>query len=66
MADPDREAVARIIKYGGARPSLYLNYRSKYNDVWARPDLQEQYKYLTYYPEGDLIGSRVSLLNDGS
>ena len=41
---PDREAVARIIKYGGARPSLYFNYRSKYNDVWVRPDLQEQYR----------------------
>ena len=63
---PDREAVARIIKYGGDRPSLYFNYRSKYNDVWARPDLQEQYKYLTYYPEGNLIGFRVPLLDDGS
>ncbi len=33
-------------------PSLYFNCRSKYDDVWARPDLQEQYKYLAYYPEG--------------
>jgi len=59
---PDREAIARIIKYGGDRPTLRFNYRSTYNEVWERPDLQEQYRYLTQYPEVGSEGAVVSLL----
>ena len=59
---PDRESIARIVKYGGDRPSLLFNYRSRYNEIWERPDLQEQYRYLTRYPEGDREGAVVSLL----
>ena len=59
---PDREAVGRIIKYGGDRPTLLFNYRSKYNEVWERPDLQEKYRYLARYPEAGRAGAVVSLL----
>ena len=58
---PDRQAIARIVKYGGANPELYFNYKSRYNDVWARPDLQEKYGYRAFYPEGDRVGQTVSL-----
>ncbi len=61
---PDRQAIARVIKYGGDRPRLYFNYRSRYNDVWARPDLQEKYQYAAYYPEGTSAGRTVALLAD--
>jgi hypothetical protein len=66
FSHPDREAIARIIKHGGSRPSLHFNYRSKYNEVWARPDLQEQYGYVAFYPEGDMEGHQVELLADGT
>jgi beta-lactamase superfamily II metal-dependent hydrolase len=59
---PDREAIGRIIKYGGDRPSLLFNYRSKYNEVWERPDLQEKYGYLARYPEAGREGAVVPLL----
>ena len=62
FAHPDREAIARIIKYGGNRPTLYFNYKSKTNEVWARADLQEQYRYLTCYPERAVGGIKVPLL----
>jgi hypothetical protein len=59
---PDRQAIARILKYGGANPALHFNYRSPYNEVWAREDLQGKYRYSAHYPEGDRKGSTVSLL----
>jgi len=62
---PDRQAIARIIKYGGPNPELHFNYRSRYNEVWARPDLQEKYHYRAFYPEEGQAGKRVSLLGDG-
>ena len=48
---PDREAIGRIIKYGGERPELHFNYRTRYNEVWKRPDLQERYGYSARYPQ---------------
>lgn len=59
---PDREAIGRIIKYGGARPTLYFNYRTRYNDVWAQPALQERYAYSAVYRRDEDPGSLVSLL----
>ena len=59
---PDREAIGRIIKYGGDRPSLFFNYRSRYNEIWERPDLQEKYRYATHYPEAGREGAVVALL----
>jgi hypothetical protein len=61
FSHPDRQAIARIIKYGGPKPELYFNYRSRYNEVWARPDLQEKYGYRAIYPEGDRAGNKISL-----
>jgi beta-lactamase superfamily II metal-dependent hydrolase len=58
---PDREAVARAIKYGGAKPEICFNYRSSDNKVWAREDLKERYGYEAFYPEKGLEGIRVSL-----
>jgi beta-lactamase superfamily II metal-dependent hydrolase len=63
FSHPDREAIARIIKYGGDRPTLYFNYRSETNKIWERPDLQEKYRYLTYYPESGVGGIKLPLLS---
>ncbi len=59
---PDREAIGRIIKYGGERPELHFNYRTRYNEVWERPDLQERYAYSARYPQDGQSGAAVSLL----
>jgi hypothetical protein len=61
FAHPDRQAIARIIKYGN-RPSIYFNYKSTYNEVWARPDLQERYGYSASYPGAGRKGCVVSLI----
>lgn len=58
---PDREAVARSIKYGGDKPTICFNYRSDDNEVWAREDLQDKYGYGAAYPEEGEEGIRVSL-----
>jgi hypothetical protein len=64
---PDRQAVARTIKYGKYReihPMVHFNYRSRYTEVWSRPDLQEKYEYTAHYPETEAPGLRISLLAD--
>ena len=48
---PDREAIGRIIKYGGERPRLYFNFKTKLNDVWADRALQEKYGFESVYPD---------------
>jgi len=58
---PDREAIARLIKYGGERPTLCFNYRSEHNEVWQREDLKEKYSYEVAFPEEGEAGLRVSL-----
>jgi beta-lactamase superfamily II metal-dependent hydrolase len=62
---PDRQAIARLIKYGGQegqRPKLYFNYKSQYNEVWSEPELREKYDYSASYPPADQPGTVVSLL----
>jgi len=59
---PDRETIGRILKYGGAAPSLHFNYRTRYNEVWDRPDLREKYAYTAIFPAPETSGLGVSLL----
>jgi hypothetical protein len=59
---PDREAVARVIFYGGKNPKLIFNYRSEMNGFWGEPVLRDKYAYQTDYPDnGEAGGKRVSL-----
>ena len=53
---PDRQAVARVIKWGGAQPELSFNYRTKYNDIWDGKPLREQHGYTVSYPAPDAEG----------
>jgi hypothetical protein len=48
---PHRPTISRLVTLGGPRVELLFNYAGKDNDVWARPDLQERYRYSTTYPE---------------
>lgn len=53
---PDRQAVARVIKWGGAQPELSFNYRTRYNDVWDGKPLRERFGYKVSYPASDAEG----------
>ncbi|HKA40100.1 MAG TPA: hypothetical protein VKD25_10035 [Burkholderiales bacterium] len=53
---PDRQAVARVIKWGGPQPELSFNYRTQYNGVWDSKPLREQYGYKVSYPASDAEG----------
>jgi beta-lactamase superfamily II metal-dependent hydrolase len=58
---PDREAMARVILYGGKRPTLCFNYRSPLNELWDAPALKARYDYRTEYPPEGQAGLRVPL-----
>lgn len=42
---PDRETIARVVKYGGDAPALVFNYESDQNRVWSDRQLIEKWKY---------------------
>lgn len=50
---PTREAIARLLAFGGPNKTLYFNYDNKFTDIWKDFDLQQDYDYLAAYPEGD-------------
>lgn len=47
---PDKEAVARVIKFGGKDHELIFNYRSEFNEVWRDANLMAQHRYRVSYP----------------
>lgn len=53
---PDRQSVARVIRWGGTQPELTFNYRTRYNDMWDGKPLREQYGYKVAYPASDAEG----------
>jgi hypothetical protein len=58
---PTAEAIARVLKFGGAGKTLYFNYASDYTSLWDDDELKEEYDYGVEYP-GDEDGTlRVSL-----
>jgi hypothetical protein len=62
---PDRQAIARILKYGGDRKELFFNYNSTFNQVWgdaALASVRERYNCSTTYPSPDQQGIVVPLL----
>jgi len=62
FSHPDREAIARVIKYSAEKPSLHFNYRTRFNEVWDRPDLREKHGYTAHYPAEGKAGLKTSLL----
>ena len=50
---PDREAIARILKYGksGNRPTqLVFNFKTKFTSVWDSAALKQKWSYTTTFP----------------
>jgi beta-lactamase superfamily II metal-dependent hydrolase len=47
---PDREAIARVVKYGGAGAALVFNYESDQTRVWKSGALGAQWGFSARYP----------------
>jgi hypothetical protein len=58
---PDREAVARVIKFGGPDPELVFNYRTEFNRIWDSTLLMEQHHYRVSYPGTGEEGQAIDL-----
>jgi hypothetical protein len=58
---PDGEAIARVIRDGGAGVKLHFNYRSEFNETWAALGLQRKHGYSTRYPADDGAGIQLEL-----
>lgn len=49
---PDPEAVARVILYGGPRPILTFNCRTKFTEPWANPAYLRRHRYSVEFGDG--------------
>ncbi|MCU7931229.1 MAG: MBL fold metallo-hydrolase [Candidatus Thiodiazotropha sp. (ex Codakia rugifera)] len=58
---PDQAAIARVIKYGGNMHSLFFNYETKYNKVWANTSLQQNRGYRAQFPVHNEKGISIEL-----
>ena len=58
---PDPEAVQAVIKGSRRKPTLWFNYRSKFNKRWEAGSKQPGAKYATRYPPGNKAGIVVKL-----
>jgi len=48
---PTAEAIARVLKYGGANKTLFFNYDSDYTRLWNDDDLRRDYDYKVKFPK---------------
>ena len=55
---PHRMAIARLLKYGGAK-EIVFNYRSHYTRDWDNDDLKTKWSYLPVYSADGEDGSVV-------
>jgi beta-lactamase superfamily II metal-dependent hydrolase len=58
---PDREAIARIIKYAHPNSELIFNYQTQYNQIFDDAYLKQKYRYTTTYPELNQKGQILNL-----
>jgi len=58
---PDKSTIESIIKGARKRPTLWFNYRSKFNEKWESKSNKATSKYDTRYPQRDKGGICISL-----
>lgn len=58
---PDREAIQAVIAGSRRKPTLWFNYRSKFNQRWEAPSKKSGAKYATRYPPRNQSGIVVKL-----
>jgi beta-lactamase superfamily II metal-dependent hydrolase len=58
---PDREAIAKIIKYSTPNPELIFNYNNEYTQIWDDARQKQKYSYTTTYPSVSEKGKIINL-----
>ena len=58
---PDKEAVARVIKYSGTKPELIFNYETGHNNIWNSSELMSKHNYTVQYPESGNQGVKIDI-----
>jgi len=58
---PDREAVARVIKFGGPQPELLFNYQTQFSAIWENRSLKRRYGYSVVFPAAGGAGLGLEL-----
>lgn len=58
---PDREAIARLVRYGGTKPSIHFNYVSEFNEIWMDSDMGAGIDYVAHYPEEGIEGCVIDV-----
>jgi hypothetical protein len=58
---PDREAIARVIRFGGSEPELLFNYTTRFTTEWNKPEVMEQRPYHVQYPAGNERGFVIDI-----
>ena len=61
FSHPDREAVQAVIAGSRRKPTLWFNYRTKFNKRWESPSKKPGAKYATRYPPKNKTGIVVKL-----
>lgn len=60
---PDREAIARVLKYGGEQPTLWFNYlpEDDYHRHWFEASTQARHRYTAMHPPAGQAGIALDL-----
>jgi hypothetical protein len=58
---PHPEAVARVLVADAGERTLFFNYRTGFNEVWANEQLQAQHHYATAFPPQGGVGIAVDI-----
>jgi hypothetical protein len=61
---PHPESVGRTIAAAGPGSTLFFNYSTRFNEVWADADLRNENDYETVYPDAGGSGVSVTLGDD--
>lgn len=59
---PDAEAVARIVRHGGASPVIHFNYRSDFSEFWDDEELGRGIDYQANYPDDGKSGCLIDVM----
>jgi hypothetical protein len=54
---PTPAAIARIVKFGGKKATLFFNYRTQFTEVWNKVGWRNKYGYEVVYPSPESNGS---------
>lgn len=54
---PTAAAVARLIKFGGKKRTLFFNYKTKFTELWDAQPWKEKYSYDVVYPDNKQNGT---------